>query len=302
LRQDFIPGKQQQQDFMAAKPGKKYTILVVPDDKARPFSIKVSAAVLKAGIFFIVVFSAGFGVLIYRTGEIAVRLQMVSLLEEENAELRSQNRQLSAVAEKINSMESFSGYLRRIVNSAKDDKANAQVPDQGAASQKNVYSEDSIDNLLDKIRASESGQYGDASGSDVSPEQLLALTPSIYPVEGWTTRKFRADGGATGQRHEGIDIAAATGTLIRATAPGIVAEVFTDAYFGLVVKLRHSYGYETRYCHCHQVTVKKGDAVERGQTIALVGNSGQSSGPHLHYEVIKNGSPVDPLKYILGNP
>jgi murein DD-endopeptidase MepM/ murein hydrolase activator NlpD len=94
-----------------------------------------------------------------------------------------------------------------------------------------------------------------------------------------------------------VDFAAQTGTLIRATAPGIVESVVFDTYFGLLITVKHRFGFVTRYGHCSQSLVSKGDKVRRGQTVALVGNTGRSSAPHLHYEVIKNGRHVDPLKY-----
>jgi murein DD-endopeptidase MepM/ murein hydrolase activator NlpD len=105
----------------------------------------------------------------------------------------------------------------------------------------------------------------------------------------------------TSAAHNGIDYAATLGTLIRATAPGVVEDVSNDTYFGKTLTIKHGYGFSTRYGHCSQIIVAKGDHVERGQTIALVGNTGRSSAPHLHYEVQKDGKNLDPTKYVFGS-
>jgi murein DD-endopeptidase MepM/ murein hydrolase activator NlpD len=79
---------------------------------------------------------------------------------------------------------------------------------------------------------------------------------------------------------------------------GTVEDVRKDKYFGLMVELRHENGFVTRYGHCSQVLVSAGDRINRGQTIALVGNTGRSTAPHLHYEVMKYGKYVDPMGYV----
>jgi murein DD-endopeptidase MepM/ murein hydrolase activator NlpD len=121
------------------------------------------------------------------------------------------------------------------------------------------------------------------------------------PVNGWITKHFLKGSGRTGagsDSHNGIDIAAAHGTPIRATAMGVVEDIRNDKYLGLTVEIRHDHGFVTRYSHCSQILVSLYDRVNRGQTIALVGNTGRSTAPHLHYEVLKNGRYVDPMEFI----
>ncbi len=99
--------------------------------------------------------------------------------------------------------------------------------------------------------------------------------------------------------HEGLDFTAARGTKIRAAGDGIVyASVRTPAY-GNLIKLHHGAGLETRYAHASKLLVKKGERVVKGQVIALVGSTGRSTGPHLHYEIRLNGHPLDPRKYLV---
>ena len=133
-------------------------------------------------------------------------------------------------------------------------------------------------------------------------KNLLAATPSIRPVDGWITSKFGyRKSPFTGLRsfHSGLDIANKTGTEIIATANGKVSYAGRKMYFGNLVVIDHGYGKVTRYGHLKKVLVKPGQQVKRGEVIALLGNTGQSTGPHVHYEVVINGLPIDPLKYIL---
>lgn len=131
---------------------------------------------------------------------------------------------------------------------------------------------------------------------------LLAYTPSIRPAEGWISSGFGYRiSPFTGLRqfHRGLDIAASTGTPIIAPANGIVTYVGVKGALGRIIVIDHGHGITTRYAHIYKALKKRGEAVERGDTIALIGNTGRSTGPHLHYEVHINGIPVDPTRYIL---
>jgi len=130
----------------------------------------------------------------------------------------------------------------------------------------------------------------------------LASTPSIRPVEGWITSKFGyRKSPFTGQKdfHSGIDISNRIGTKIIATADGRISYAARKMYFGNLVVIDHGNSLDTRYGHLKKILVKQGQKVKRGDVIALLGNTGQSTGPHVHYEVHLNGTPVNPLKYIL---
>ena len=286
---------------MSEKKRIKYTIMVIPDDNGMPFSFKVSGAIIKAFAFFFTVLLAGLALLMFRAADIGVRLQLVSVLREENMRLKEQNQKLFSIAKKINSIEHLSSYLRRIAAAVKVNGSTAYAPDGSVAAQENIFNADSMDNLLDEIRFSESQHYKEVSDAETAPEMLLGSIPNIRPVEGWITKAFNENPKEGTQQHLGVDFAASKGALIRATAPGTVDEVFNDKYFGLMVTIQHSYGFQTRYGHCLQVLVSRGNVVERGQAIALVGNTGQSTGPHLHYEVIRNGKHIDPVKLMLSN-
>jgi murein DD-endopeptidase MepM/ murein hydrolase activator NlpD len=135
-----------------------------------------------------------------------------------------------------------------------------------------------------------------------SQRNLLSSTPSIRPTEGWLSSGFGYRiSPFTGLRefHKGLDIAGRNGTEIIAPADGVVSFVGRNGLYGKMIRIDHGHGMITRYGHIQKALKKRGEAVKRGDVIALMGNTGRSTGPHLHYEVLLNGLPVNPKKYIL---
>lgn len=131
---------------------------------------------------------------------------------------------------------------------------------------------------------------------------LLAATPAVRPVRGWKTSGFGyRKSPFTGLRefHKGLDIATRQGTPIVATADGIVSFVGNKGLLGKIITIDHGHGMITRYGHTYKILKKTGEPVKRGEKIALIGSTGRSTGPHLHYEVLLNGIRVNPEKYII---
>ncbi len=171
---------------------------------------------------------------------------------------------------------------------------------QHSASALNKLNED-LDHLSAKAAEREISFHElDAFFKDQS--SLLTSTPSIWPTRGWVTSGFGYRiSPFTGLRelHEGVDIATHMSADIIAVANGVIVESSRNGGYGNVIEVDHGYGIVTRYGHNSANLVKRGDRVKRGQLIAKVGNTGRSTGPHLHYEVLLNGVPVNPFRYIL---
>ncbi len=159
-----------------------------------------------------------------------------------------------------------------------------------------------VDELIRRanVLATSFKEATDSMGAHV---QQMRATPSIMPTTGFLTSRFSSiryhpilheD-----RPHEGIDITAAFGTPIVAPAAGRVVKVGWENGYGLMVELDHGYGIQTKYAHMSRTAVQVGQMVKRGDRLGYVGSTGLSTGPHLHYEVIVNGRPVDPLRYIL---
>lgn len=131
---------------------------------------------------------------------------------------------------------------------------------------------------------------------------LLASTPAVTPARGWVTSRFgyrKSPFTGLKEFHKGLDIAAKTGTPVLATADGVIAFSGVKGLLGKMITIDHGHGMVTRYAHLHKCTKKRGEVVKRGDLIGQIGNTGRSTGPHLHYDVRLNGISVNPEKYIL---
>lgn len=154
-------------------------------------------------------------------------------------------------------------------------------------------------------------EVADAAPAVVSIEEDLNLwvappvfdPPSASPIAGIDMRKQLSSGFGMRmhpvlkkrQLHRGIDLKAKTGTPVQSTADGVVIFAGTDGLYGIAVRIQHDDDYVTAYTHLSSHQVKVGQQVTLGETIAAVGSTGASTAPHLHYEVLKNDKPVDPL-------
>jgi murein DD-endopeptidase MepM/ murein hydrolase activator NlpD len=190
----------------------------------------------------------------------------------------------------------------------------------------------SADSLIKEMRKSNSGQggpltplsistKGDATASLSSNtlelfERLdrvglakLAVEklPLAFPVRGGYRHSsgygYRRDPKNGGRRlHKGHDLAGSRGTAIVATGDGVVTFAGRQSGYGKLIKIRHIRGFETYYAHLNQIRVKQGQRVSRGERIGDMGNTGRSTGVHLHYEVRINGNAVNPSKYMKAAP
>ena len=161
--------------------------------------------------------------------------------------------------------------------------------------------EGEVDALI-RLSHFEQEKYGEIYEMLSDKRDLLNHTPSIRPSRGYQIRGFgMKDDPFTGYKrfHWGIDIANKTGTPIYAAADGVVKTTGRGEDLGKYIVINHSFGYKTKYGHLDEIKVKRGQKIRRGDIIGLMGSNGYSTGPHLHYEVIKSNKKIDPLKYIL---
>lgn len=135
-------------------------------------------------------------------------------------------------------------------------------------------------------------------------EDMLSHLPAIQPIANKDLKRMASGYGyrihpiyQTRIFHEGMDFSCDIGTPVYATADGVIKKARWERGYGYLITIDHGYGYETRYAHLKSFKVRAGQKVVRGETIALSGNSGQSSGPHVHYEVLQKGRPVNPANY-----
>ncbi|HET6592269.1 MAG TPA: peptidoglycan DD-metalloendopeptidase family protein [Xanthomonadales bacterium] len=165
--------------------------------------------------------------------------------------------------------------------------------------------EDQLNSAIDALSAKlrrQSSQLDALQFLMVNRQLENDLTPSGWPVrKGWISSRYgeRSDP-FTGERvqHKGLDFAGTRGTQVLSVASGVVIRASKHAAYGNMVEIDHGNGYRTRYAHNQELAVKPGDHVTAGQVIALMGSTGRASAPHVHFEVLKNGSIINPSSFV----
>ena len=243
-------------------------------------------------------------------------------VKDQNSELKSQRSQIQSFADKIEllktdvgNLSKFEGQVRLIAGIQKTSGSSGLIGIGGIPEEEldiDIPLEEKHNTLIREMHQ-QVGQINNAAKSQVlnftnliekleQKRNLLASTPSIKPANGWVTSKFGYRiSPFTGRKefHSGLDIANKRGTKLVATANGKISFASKKAYIGNLVTIDHGFGRVTKYGHLHKILVKRGQEVKRGDVIGLIGNTGRSTGPHVHYEVRINGTPVNPVKYIL---
>jgi len=300
-----------------------YTILIIPENSSKPKQFHIPAWAVRAGLVILPVLA-----LIALT--LFLDYRFVANQVYENRELQSENRRLrqsvqlyqnrmEAMEASLDRIENFSARLKMITNLMDKDQLSQhlQLPPPNASTNLN-FSANSNEGESSLVKK-EDQSFEKLSLQALTLEQnlhdlyellsdqksFLNALPTKKPAEGYFTSGFGVRlsplGESTEKMHEGLDIANAVGTPIKAHARATVIFAGKKSGYGQIVILDHGYGLETWYGHTSRMLVKPGMKVKRGQAIALIGNSGHSTGSHLHYEVRVHGIPVDPLAYILEN-
>ena len=295
-----------------------YTVLVLSDAAAAPRKLHISkrvAAVL-ASVFSLV--CLGFSFFVYEYVNLNVRmLELKHLRREAGAQ--------SAMAEKIRQLEGEISKVRELdqrvrvaIGLDKAEVSSAVLAQGGADSETRNALRDAMAQRAGRLMDWVLGDLTTLAQEIASREQslrelqthldkktaVLAATPTILPTKGLVTAGFGyRKSPFTGKRefHEGMDIAALPGTPVVATADGIVRFAGPAASYGNVVFIDHGHGFATAYGHNSTIRVHARQRVRRGETIAYVGNTGRTTGPHVHYEVHLDGVASNPMKYAVDN-
>ena len=241
-----------------------------------------------------------------------------AVLKEENAQLRSQillvQEKVAHISATLDRVERFDAKLRTAVTQLQDPERNlaigpvgnadqdATIPGPAPAAEANLTALPGKLSSLDTEASRQEQSLRELQEYFDDQRSLLASTPSIWPTRGWVTSDFgtRIDPYTADRKmHQGMDIATPHGQPIYTPSDGTVVFVGTEGGYGKVLVVDHGYGVKTRYGHLSEIHVKLGQRVSRGDRVASVGNTGLSTGPHLHYEVRVNGIPENPRKFIL---
>jgi len=297
---------------------RSYTVLVLTDAASPPRKLHISKSVVGMLASVAAVAFIGFTFFVYEYVNLNVRMLELKQLRREAGEH-------NLMAEKIRRLEGEISKVREM-----DQRVRAAIGLDKSEARPVILAQGGADvdtrNVLQDVVGQSSGRLMDWVVGDLttlaqeiaSREQslrelqthldkkaaFLAATPTILPVRGLVTAGYGyRKSPFTGKRefHEGMDIAAPHGTPVVATADGIVRFAGPAGSYGNVVFLDHGHGFATAYGHNSTIRVHARQRVRRGEVIAYVGNTGRTTGPHVHYEVHLEGVASNPLKYAVDN-
>jgi len=276
---------------LAVSKGQGWKLLLIPEDESdvRQFRLPRKAVItIVAAIVLLILYATVETVLFWI---IARRAAQVEPLKRKVTELEGSNGELAKMGAELTKLKSFEQQLRRALT-GKDDSGLKSLP----------WDDLPYEQLpTDAAQQTPTGEMKSASSPVTIARRMSGASytamdvPTLPPVHGYVSRRFLNPTAFHQIAHHGLDIAAREGTPILAAADGIV--IFSDwTYrFGNLVVLAHRSGYTTFYGHNQVLFARPGERVHQGEPIALLGNSGVSTAPHLHFEVWQDGSPVDPM-------
>lgn len=280
---------------------------------------KTNDVVINAVCIFVLILVAGGGlnVLFTRYFESPQQLMLRNEIKELEYDYSKLEAEVDELHKTLQSIENRDDNIYRVVLGAEPFEKSVRNAGVGGVDrysdikEKNLQHEDMLVSIHEKVDQLRRKLYIESKSQDEvvqlaqSKEKLYAAIPAIQPI---SNKQLVALASGFGFRihpvykvrklHSGIDFAASIGTPIYATADGkvVTVEVRFSGY-GKMVEIDHGFGYKTRYAHMHEFAVRAGQNVKRGDLIGYVGNTGLSTAPHLHYEVLINGSQVDPVHY-----
>ncbi|OJF76456.1 MAG: peptidase M23 [Treponema sp. CETP13] len=292
---------------------RKLTIMIIPHTQEKVVNFQTNIFSIVTGFVLVIGLVCSF---FYFNNQSESSLSEIARLKDENKttlanldELRDENNNLLQAAQRFQS--SLSKSLSLIgINQVSNTDTSIQNGDLSSLFSSEAKAQGSVTETADirKLTSYLEGavQPVEQIGKMLETQgDIFADTPSIWPIKGGIGHVSMTFGQnlhpITGQWyiHKGIDLSTwRTGDSVLATANGQIVTVAYDPSFGNYVIIKHAYGYYTRYAHLKASYVKKGQFVSQGETIGAIGNTGISTGPHLHYEVHIGSDVVDPAKYV----
>ncbi len=262
-------------------------VVIAPEDRSGTLTLRMQlryfyALVILTSIVFILIVG-----LVVNQAMDEAKLGELELLRRQNGQLKEKVARIAAVEKKITKLEVVEDKLMVIAGEREAIRELAPVSVESGEPGREFLS------AAEGIR-----QFRELA---TSRRGITLKAPDGNPVEnGWVTRGFGENAGLEGHSfHSGFDVACPEGTAVAATAPGVVTFAGEDPIYGNLVIVQHGLtGYSTFYGHNRELKVRVGQKTKRGDVIALVGSTGRSSAPHLHYEIRLHGVPVNPAKYI----
>lgn len=273
---------------------KRYiTIQILPDDSSDAWTIKLRYRFFEFLFYAIIIALFAVALAAVKITEINGKVLAANHLAAVNRQLMEKQEKMTLLEKELAQIADQERKIRGIVQTF----IAEQTTDTSKDDRGNRLSAADVDRFVAQVRAIEKKRHGTGlpAGDAI---------PDIWPVAGIISQKFNP-GLAPGQsaasaeaRHEGIDIIAESNALVVAAGSGIVIQSGQDRDLGRFVKVDHDRGVQSVYAHLSRSFVQAGDHVDKGTTLGAVGNTGNSFGPHLHYEILVKGKSVDPEQYL----
>lgn len=259
---------------------KSYTLQVIPDDSQQIKTYRITAKMLAALRIFLIVFIIAALSFIVSIGRMTSKIARYETLKKTDAQLVKVNANYEDVLSHLDSLWILESRIQNIFETYLENDSNK------------------INSLIEKSRFAHTPpekievDFEGLHGWKTQEERLrIEKLPNILPVVGMVSKPFDEDD------HQGIDFAAKTGNPVFATGSGVVEFAGDKSQLGNTIIINHGNGYITSYSHLKDIRIRKGNQVRKGDIIGTIGNTGNASGPHLHYTITKDGVHQDPESF-----
>jgi len=262
------------------------TIQILPDDLSEAWTVRLRYRFFEFLFYATIVALFAIGFAAVKITQIQAKVLLANHLASRNQELMEQQKKMELLEQDLAELTEKERAVREILQAFL-----TEGPIDSAHSMKAPMWATNLNRYLDDIHEVERRMESrDAN-------LLRDKQPSIWPVKGIVSQRFSGAGSSQG-RHDGIDILAEENSLVVSTAKGVVVAAGWDQDLGRYIRVNHDFGVESVYGHLARSFVQTGDQVQKGSALGLVGSTGRSLGPHLHFEIIFKGKPVDPMSYL----
>jgi murein DD-endopeptidase MepM/ murein hydrolase activator NlpD len=300
---------------------RSFLIKIIPPEGYNVYRLHVSRALIVVALVALV--AVVFGALGVHAWQLHVAEDDVRALQEQTAAQRGQlvdiDRQADALATQLHDLQRENAEIRRLLGSGAAPGAGAPAPRKPASTHAEADVPATIDGVRERLHGLaqiSAAAHVDTQRLDrlthrvldlrrlarIARERMIAALPSINPVDGTITAHYGWRVIPWPEFHRGLDLAADYGAPVRAAAEGTIASAGWDGGFGNKVDIDHGNGYHTWYAHLSRFAVAAGTHVHKGDLIAYVGSTGEATGPHLHYQVMRGSEAIDPEPFLNGIP
>jgi murein DD-endopeptidase MepM/ murein hydrolase activator NlpD len=297
-------------------PRKTFLLKIIPPDGYSVYRLAFTRRhIAMLGMAIMIASLAAVGFHTYQLHVAAADVRALqTLTAEQQTKLQTIDKQADALAAQLRNVQKENAEIKRLIGADRGGrKQHAFVAPASAAPAKDFTA---VQTRLRELTRASDRTRADAQRlqrlavrvlnlrrmASIAHQRLLAAIPSLNPVGGGIAASFGWRTNPWPEYHKGLDLEADYGTPVHATAAGTVASAGWDGGFGIKVDIDHGNGYHTWYAHLSRASVNAGARVTKGQLIALSGSTGSSTGPHLHYQLMRDGQPIDPQPFLRGVP